>query len=150
MYIHRLVAQAFVPIPNKYADMSVDELDVHHINFNHSDNRASNLQWLTKSEHQKLHSESDITHLRKSDEHKLNLSAALKGENNPMYGKPKPEGSGTPPKQVIQFTKDGVFVAKYQSMMDAARQTKVNNRSICACCNGKRNSAGGYKWRYAS
>lgn len=141
MRVHRLVAMAFVPVPNKYADIQIDELEVHHINFNHFDNRASNLQWLTKTEHKKLHSKSEVTSFRKSE--------AKKGEKNPMYDKPRPEGSGKPPKPVIQYTKEGEFIAEYASAHEASRQTKVNNRNICSCCSGNRNSAGGYKWRYA-
>ena len=133
MQVHRLVAQAFVPVPEKYADMSIDDLDIHHINFNHSDNRASNLMWLTKAEHKKLHSDSDVTFDRRSEAHK---------------GKPKPEGAGTPPKPVIQYTKEGVFIAEYASAHEAARQTKVHRGDICSCCRGKYKSAGGYIWKY--
>ena len=147
--VHRLVAMAFVPIPSKYADMSVDELEVHHVDFNHSNNRASNLQWLTKAEHMQLHSESEMTKQRrskpKSEEHKQKIGEALKGK---LKGRPKPEGAGKQPRVVIQYTKDGEFVAEYASTMEAERQTKVNHSHICSCCNGKRNSIGGYKWAY--
>ena len=136
MQVYRLIAMAFVPIPEQYQGMSIDELDVHHINFNHFDNRASNLQWLTKSEHKKLHSESEVTNQR--------LSEAKKGEKHPMYGKPNLALS----KQVMQFTKTGVFIAKYASVREAARLTKVNQGNICKCCSGNRNSAGGFVWRY--
>lgn len=147
MYVHRIVAMSFVPIPSKYQGIPIEELEVHHINFNHNDNRASNLQWLTKAEHQQLHSESEVTKQRKSNpknnEHKQSISAALKGRQ-------KPEGSGNPPKQVAQFTKDGVFVAKYASTMEAERQTGVNHTDISKCCNGKYKTAGGYVWKFAS
>lgn len=147
MYVHRLVAQAFVPVPEKYHGIPIDELDVHHANFNHFENRASNLMWLTKAEHQQLHSESDVTKQRKSkpksDEHKQSISAALKGRQ-------KPEGSGNPPKQVAQFTKNGDLVASYASTMEAERQTGVNHRDISSCCNGKLKSTGGYVWQYFS
>ena len=135
MYVHRMVAQAFVPVPSKYADIPIDELDIHHIDHNRKNNITSNLRWLTKTEHQQLHSDSDVTKQRKSE--------AIKG-------RPKPEGSGKPPKAVIQFTKDGVFVATYASAYEAERLTKVNRGHICKCCRGKLNSAGGFKWKYAA
>lgn len=40
MLVHRIVAQAFIPNPNKYTE-------VDHINDNPIDNRACNLQWVT-------------------------------------------------------------------------------------------------------
>lgn len=45
---YRLVAEYFVPNPN-------NENYVHHINCNHDDHRASNLQWIGQKEHQAIH-----------------------------------------------------------------------------------------------
>ena len=49
---HRLVAIAFIDIPKKYLDqgLSYNDLEVDHINNKRYDNRAQNLQWLTKQE----------------------------------------------------------------------------------------------------
>ena len=47
-YLHRIVAYVFCPNA-RYKD------DVHHINGNPKDNRASNLIWVTDSEHRKMH-----------------------------------------------------------------------------------------------
>lgn len=140
MLVYRLVAQAFVQIPEQYQGMSIDKLEVHHVDHNRNNNRASNLQWLSKTEHQQLHRESEVTKQRRSE--------VKKGENNPMYGKPKAEGAGTPPKAVAQYTTDGVFVEEYASMSEAARKTKVYQGNICKCCKGLYKSAGGYKWAY--
>lgn len=52
-------------------------------------------------------------------------------------------------KPVLQFTKDGKFVAKYYSAKEAQRQTGVCYSTICGCCRGKRKSAGGFIWRFA-
>ena len=129
MLVYRLVAQAFVQVPEQYRGTSVEELEVHHINFNHNDNLASNLMWLTKTEHMKLHSESEVTFARKSAA-KINRSDLSKA--------------------VMQFTKTGDFVASYASIHEAARQTKVNHGQICSCCSGNRNYAGGFVWRYVA
>ena len=177
MYIHRLVAQAFVPVPEQYADMSIDELDVHHINFDHSDNRASNLMWLTKAEHQQLHRYSEVTKQRRSEakkgknrsketkqrisetmkgrlfteEHKRKLSEAKKGKHHSEETKQKmSEAKEEQSKVVAQYTKEGYFAREYSSIAEASRQTKVNKGSICSCCSGRYKSAGGFIWRYVS
>ena len=40
--VHQLVAEAFIPNPNKYTE-------VHHINGNTRDNRVENLEWCSRS-----------------------------------------------------------------------------------------------------
>ena len=153
LLVYRIVAQAFVPVPEKYTGIPIDELEVHHIDHNRKNNRASNLQWLTKEEHQQLHSYSEVTKRRRSE--------ALKGEKHPFYGKHHSEEAkqkmsaalkGKPnlalSKAVAQYTKTGEFIAEYASAYEAERQTKVNQGNICNCCNGKYKSAGGYIWRY--
>ena len=48
--VHRLVAEYFVEKPNKpMCDI------VHHKDFNSLNNKATNLQWVTKEEHKKIH-----------------------------------------------------------------------------------------------
>lgn len=49
---------------------------------------------------------------------------------------------------VVQLTKEGEFVDVFQSIGDAFRATGVQKGDICNCCQGKRQSAGGYLWVY--
>jgi len=51
-------------------------------------------------------------------------------------------------KAVTQFTKNGEFVAKYNSIRDAERSLGKKNMNITSVCRGKRKSAGGYIWKY--
>ena len=50
---------------------------------------------------------------------------------------------------IIQYTKDGVFVAIFDSARTAQRETGVNNAKICDCCKGRRKTSGGFRWEYA-
>ena len=55
--INRLIAMAFIPIPERLLEYSLEELDVHHKDYDPCNNRVDNLEWLTKEEHRELHSE---------------------------------------------------------------------------------------------
>ena len=43
----------------------------------------------------------------------------------------------------------GNVIVPYDSIQSAARLAKVSAGNIHRCCNGKRKTAGGYRWRYA-
>ena len=47
--IHRMVLSSFCPLPID----NEDKMDADHIDFNHTNNELSNLQWLERSEHMK-------------------------------------------------------------------------------------------------
>ena len=49
-------------------------------------------------------------------------------------------------KKVIQFTLDEKQIKIFNSLTEAKENTKINN--ISNCCNNKRKSAGGYKWKF--
>ena len=110
---------------------------------------------------------------KRSDETKRKISASLSGENHYMYGKHHSEESkkkisdsmtgkvfteehrknmadSKPKNPVLQFSKDGELIAEYPSLHEAERNTGCNIGHICDCCKGKRKSAGGYIWMYAS
>lgn len=53
-------------------------------------------------------------------------------------------------KTVLQYDKDGSFIAEYYSTMEAYRQTGAFASCISAVCLGKRNSAKGFYWKYKS
>ena len=52
-------------------------------------------------------------------------------------------------KAVIGINKVSGLIVEFPSVMEAERQTGINNKNICACLKGKRKSAGGYYWIYA-
>jgi len=51
-------------------------------------------------------------------------------------------------RRVSQYTLKGKFIKSYRSMMGAGEQTGTNPGSIGKVCEGKRKTAGGYKWEY--
>ncbi len=53
-------------------------------------------------------------------------------------------------KHVLQYSMDGVFITEYDSAEDASLATGIRKNYIYRCCNGDRNHAKGFIWRYAS
>ena len=99
---------------------------------------------------------------KRSDETRRKISESMTGENNPFYGKRHTEETkkklseshkgkiNAPTKSVLQFSKDGEFIAEYSSAHEAERQTGCYQGNICQCCMGKRKSCGGFIWQYKS
>jgi hypothetical protein len=50
-------------------------------------------------------------------------------------------------KSVLQYTLTGDFIKQWPSMAEAQRTLGINNISLA--CTGKRNKAGGFKWKYS-
>ena len=125
--VHRLVTQAFIPNPE-------NKKEVDHINTIKDDNRVYNLRWASKSENQ--NNPLTLKH----------YSNAKKGEKNPLY---KKFGKDNPlSKPIIQLTKNGRFVKRYDSITDCVRETGFNGGNISCCCKGKYKSVKGYKFMY--
>jgi hypothetical protein len=49
-YVHRLMLEAFVPVPDKYKDLDMSNIVSDHIDNDSSNNTLSNLQWLSRAE----------------------------------------------------------------------------------------------------
>lgn len=65
----------------------------------------------------KHHLHYDTTGLKRSAETRARMSKSSTGEKNWMFGKPKPEGSGVPPRPVIRTDTGQIF----ESLAEAAR-----------------------------
>ena len=122
---------------------------------------ASELIFLTSSEHQQLHlkgvPKSEATKkaisetlkgVPKSEEHKKALSEAHKGV--PKSEEHKKAMSEAHSKKILQFTKYGEFIREWPSATEASHQIGIAQPNICNCCNCKLKSAGGFVWRYAT
>lgn len=96
---------------------------IDHINTDRTDNRVENLRWVTNKE---------------------NCNNPISKNNYSIGNKGKTAVS------ILQFTKDGNFVRKWDSMSDAKQELGIKS-SLSGYCGNKygRKSVGGYIWQYA-
>lgn len=127
--VHRLVAKSF--IDNPYNKPCID-----HINGDKTDNKVTNLQWVTYEENMN----NPITKKKMS-------FIRLNGLSDKIIQSKKDKGII---KKVYQFSLDGKLLNTYESIADANRATNIFASSICECCRGKRgfSHAGGFIWSY--
>ena len=50
--------------------------------------------------------------------------------------------------KVYQYSIDGCFIKEFPSMMEAERETGIDNSFICACCKGRVAYSKDYRWSY--
>lgn len=120
-FVHRLVAEAFLPNTNGYSC-------VNHKDENRQNNSVDNLEWCTYG-----YNNSFGERVRKT----IN-SRNLHGS----YGAEKP---------VIKYSLCGEFLKEYKSISDASRENKISTSRISRCCRRivKCKTAGGYVWKYS-
>ena len=118
-YAHRMVAESFLPDWDR-------ELQVNHIDGNKKNNHVGNLEMVTPSQNM-----SHAHHSKIGGAHHLHKG----GKHN--HARP-----------VLQFTKDGEFIAKYNSTYQAQCATGVSSGNLSGVATGNRKSAGGYIWKW--
>lgn len=52
-------------------------------------------------------------------------------------------------KTVNQISLDGEFIASYESVSEASRQTGISKTCISRCCRKEREHSGGFLWKYS-
>lgn len=125
-YVHRLVAQAFIPnddITKKY---------VNHKDHNIHNNCVDNLEWCTSSENARHSYEN---HRRDEEYHTVRVNIQKK-----MADATK--------KSIDQYDCQNNFLQSFPSLKDAERQTGIKSSNISRVLRGRGNTAGGYIWKY--
>lgn len=125
--IHRLVAFVFIPNPQK-------KPYINHKNGKRDDNRVSNLEWCTQLE---------------NNQHAWKTGLINKEKMTKIGKKYIELNCRNNKKPVFQMTKDGKIINKFNSIVEAEKETNVSNKHISAVCKGKRKTTGGYVWKYA-
>lgn len=82
-----------------------------------------------------------------SEETLRRRSEGLKGRKFSEEHKHKIGAANSKPIEML--SKDNVVVDSFLSAQEAERVTGISHSHISQCCNGKRNSTGGYMWRFA-
>ena len=70
-------------------------------------------------------------------------------QHNINYGTHNEKVAKTNSIPIIQFSKEGNFIQKWESATQVERELGFYNGHISKCCKGKLKSAYGYKWGYA-
>ncbi len=116
--VHRLIAETFLKNDKNYNI-------INHKDGNKKNNNITNLEWCSCSHNNK---EAYRLGLRKP----TILKGALNGSS----------------KSVLQYDTSNNFIKKWSCIKEASKELKIKDSNISLVCKGKRNKAGGYKWKY--
>lgn len=123
--VHRLVLMAFVGQPTEEKNLGM------HADDNPANNHIDNLSWGSATENTQQC-----------------VERGRRKVNTPWLNKFGKEHHNS--KVIVQLDSNGIAIKEFHGINDAHRITGINRSCISACCLGKRNHAGGYKWKYAS
>lgn len=95
---------------------------VNHKDSIRNNNCVNNLEWITCSENNKY--------------------AYNCGKRTKKFGKDNHRS-----KKIIQYTKDGIEIKRFDSLTECAKELKLNEPNISMVCSGKRQTCGGYVFK---
>lgn len=121
-YIHRLMAEAFIPNPKKYPI-------VRHLNDDRDDNYLSNLAWGTQKDNIDDCYKNGNIHVVTPEEREIGLSKLRK--------------------PILAINKQTGDTRYFRGQRDASMTLDIQQSNIHKVLNGERNHAGGYHFEYA-
>ena len=126
VYVHRLVAEAFISNP-------MNKPMVNHIDGTKLNNNAENLEWCTRQENE-IHAWKHGMKEKVRETSKNNLEIARQFTHNKI--------------SVTQISLDGSVIKVWDSASDAMKETGIDCSGIVKCCKGKLKKTGGFRWQY--
>ena len=138
--VHRIVAETFIPNPehkpfidhiDTNRQRNVIEVDENGVPVENS--TLTNIRWATRLEN----NNNPLTRKHYSENAGKSMLGKFGAEHNRSI-------------QIIQLTLGGQFIRKWSCASEVERELGIRHEYISACCRGKRKSAGGYRWIYAS
>lgn len=145
---------AFIGMPDS-------NVEIDHINGVRDDNRVENLRWVSHKENcnnpltkEKYSKSSKGRHFVVSEETRKKLSEIFRRESNPLRNKPRPKEirdkiAKSHYKKVLQFSKDGVFIKAWDSIMAAAEGTGMSRSRIGKNAKKPTKKPRKYIWKFA-
>ena len=128
MSVHRLVATAYIPNPDNFPQ-------VNHKDENKQNNNVSNLEWCTAKYNMNYGTVQE--RIRKNTDF-----------TKPIYKINAIKNGKRVSKSILMLDKKGNCINRFVSAKEASRRTNTHYANIIACCKFKRQSAGGYIWKY--
>ena len=120
-YIHRLVAEAFLEIPEELRHLE----GTRYLQVNHKDeckhhNWVSNLEWC------------DAKYNSNYGTHSQRVSQTLRDKSV----------------NILQYTLDGEFVKEWNSQIEICEELNIKPTALCNALNGRSNNSAGFIWKY--
>lgn len=145
-FVHRLVAEAFIPNPNNYSQ-------VNHKDECKTNNHVENLEWCTAK-----YNSNYGTHIQRviknTDYSKIDYKARhdhtdyAKRYINTDYKKIGQLTKERFSKRVVRFSLLGEKIDDFPSAREASRILGIDHKGIVNCCNGKYKTSNGFIWEY--
>ena len=129
-YIHRLIAEHFIPNPTNKPE--IDHIDTNPLNFS-----IKNLRWCTRKEN----CNNPIT-----IKHRI-ISVNKEGVQEKKIQSHIKSNSKVAPKKIYMYDKNDNFIKEFDSMSDAARFVNGDVSSFYRVIDNSKRSAYGYHWR---
>ena len=137
--VHRLVAEAFIPNPNNLPEVNhKDENKQNNFVYINEDGTVdlekSNIEWCDRK-----YNNNYGTH---------NIKVSLFFKDKPLTKEHKEKIGKSNSLPILQIDiNTGLIIRQWDSISEAQRTLKLYH--ICDCLKNKRNSCGGYIWKYA-